>query len=49
MYFNKLWIAFIVFLLLSVMVADGVLGVLGDPSSLIIQQLKVIMDLYIPV
>ena len=49
MYFNKLWIAFIVFLLLAAMVTDGVLGVLGDPSSLIIQQLKVIMDLYMPV
>jgi len=49
MYFNKLWIAFIVFLLLAAMVVDGVLGILGDPSSLIIQQLKVIMDLYMPV
>lgn len=49
MYFNKLRIAFIVFLLLAVMVADGILGILGDPSSLIIQQLKVIMDLYMPV
>jgi hypothetical protein len=48
MYFNKLWIAFIVFLLLAAMAADGVLGILGDPSSLIIQQLKVIIDLYAP-
>jgi hypothetical protein len=48
MYFNKLWIAFIVFLLLAAMAVDGVLGILGDPSSLIIQQLKVIMDLYMP-
>ena len=49
MYFNKLRIVLIVFLLLAVIVADGVLGILGDPSSLIIQQLKVIMDLYMPV
>ncbi len=49
MYFNKLWIAVIVFFLVSVMVADGALGVLGDPSALIIQQIKVIMDLYMPV
>jgi len=49
MYSNKLWIAFIVFLLVAGVVADGILGFLGDPSSLIIQQINVIMDLYMPV
>ncbi|MGD2066961.1 MAG: hypothetical protein PVI43_07335 [Candidatus Bathyarchaeota archaeon] len=48
MYVNKLWIAFIVILLVALIVADGASEFLGDVSAPIIQQLNVILDLYMP-
>jgi hypothetical protein len=48
MYFNKPCIAVIVLLLVALIVADGALDFLGDISAPIIQQLNVIMDLYMP-
>lgn len=48
MYLNKLCITLIVLLLVALIVADGALGFLGDISAPIVQQLNVILDLYIP-
>jgi hypothetical protein len=49
MYFNKLCIALMVLLLVALIAADGAIEFLGDISALVIQQLNVIMDLYMPV
>ena len=46
MYLNKPCIALIVLLLVALIVADGAVDFLGDISAPIIQQINVIMDLY---
>ena len=48
MYLNKLCILLIVLLLVALIVADGALGFLGDVSALTVQQINVILDLYMP-
>ena len=48
MYVNKLCIALIIILLVALIAADGAVDFLGDISAPIIQQLNVIMDLYMP-
>ena len=48
MYLTKLRIAIIVFSLAALVVADVALGVLGDASTIILQQLNLILHLYLP-
>ena len=48
MYLSKLRMGLIVFSLVALVVADGILGFLGDASMVILQQLKLIIDLYLP-
>ena len=48
MYLSKLRMGLIVFSLVALVVADGILGFLGDTSMVILQQLKLIIDLYLP-
>jgi hypothetical protein len=48
MYFSKFSILLIVFFLTALVLADGILGFLGDASLAILQQIQLILDLYLP-
>jgi hypothetical protein len=47
MYFCKFTVLLIVFSLAALVLADGILGFLGDASLGILQQIKLILDLYL--
>jgi hypothetical protein len=47
MYFRKFSIGLIVFFLAALVLADGILGFLGDTSLVILQQIQLILDLYL--
>jgi len=47
MHFSKFSIALIVFFLTALILADVAAGFLGDASAVVLQQIQLILDLYL--